>query len=550
MGTYSRMGVGVGLIDASRRVGTYYDWETNNPNYNPEIHSSQNPGFGIHIANHSYNMRVFPFNRPNETGLGDSIFIDDIDNPVTNECQLCREAFLFSLKNGVTNVVSRGNRTNMLISEIGLPKVPTIYDDSWIISVGSSDINGNFIDANELIANGYVSYIGRSVDVIAPGTKSTVYTTKSTHVYSGLPYRNFNGSSAAAPHVSGVASLLLSKYNKPCYSNINLDPADVEYIIQKSATDLGSVNYDDSTGWGLLNAEKALQMIEYPRFQIVHPENTLINIELIKKDTIHFFVNNPLYADFNGPIGQSFIPALKNNYKAVRYAYELTYDFSNYILPSTQLIDAWVRFSQTNSVILTTDTSYYLGYVGNTGQVAQMIDVDTFGVEPYAYITMLDSVNNKIKLKGYYYNFTNKLNDEFNNEIDTINFWYPLNPLINEPSMAFSIYIFDSTLIDRYDFPCDSSNLLLDTNVSLNEININDINIYPNPSDGILNIESFSNILNGKLKLTNLEGRTVYNVEVKNKKEYKLNFDNLPSGVYFIEFQSEKKNIAKKWIKL
>jgi hypothetical protein len=116
--------------------------------------------------------------------------------------------------------------------------------------------------------------------------------------------------------------------------------------------------------------------------------------------------------------------------------------------------------------------------------------------------------------------------------------------------MAFSIYIFDSTLIDRYDFPCDSSNLLLDTNVSLNEININDINIYPNPSDGILNIESFSNILNGKLKLTNLEGRTVYNVEVKNKKEYKLNFDNLPSGVYFIEFQSEKKNIAKKWIKL
>lgn len=549
--TYSRFGVGVGLIDASRRVGTYFDWVNNDdPNLLSELQTPNNPGYGIHIANHSYNLKVYPFTRPNENGIGDTIFIDDMDEPSINECYLCREAFLFSLKNGVTNVVSRGNRTNMLISEIGLPKVPTIYDDSWIISVGSSDINGGFIDSNELTANGYVSYIGRSVDVIAPGTKSTVFTTKSTHFNTGYAYRNFNGTSAAAPHVSGVASLLLSKYNKSCYSNTNLDPADVEYIIQKSATDLGSVNYDDSTGWGLINAEKALQMIEFPKFQIIHPQNNPETINLIEIDTIHLYLNKPLYIEYNGPIGSNFTPEKNKYYKSERYKYELTYDFSNYISNNTKLLDTWVRHSQTNSAILILDTFYTLDYLGFTGQLTSVLHMDTFKIEPYAYISTVDTLNSKITLTGYYYHFIKKMDDIFQNEISTQDYWYPLNPLINRPQMAYSIYIQDSTLISRFDFPCDSSNNLIDPNLGIEKLENFDVNIYPNPSNGEIIIESINGNLDGNLKLFNIEGRTVLHSVLNNDKKYTFNLSNLPSGMYYVEFNSKNINLRKKWVKL
>jgi len=77
-----------------------------------------------------------------------------------------------------------------------------------------------------------------------------------------------------------------------------------------------------------------------------------------------------------------------------------------------------------------------------------------------------------------------------------------------------------------------------------------DVLFYPNPSTGQIKIEALNNPLNGQLKLTNLEGRDIYNVEIINKKDCVLNFENLPSGVYFIEFQSGKNKISKKWIKL
>jgi hypothetical protein len=144
------------------------------------------------------------------------------------------------------------------------------------------------------------------------------------------------------------------------------------------------------------------------------------------------------------------------------------------------------------------------------------------------------------------------MDNQFSNVINNLDFWYPLNPFLNTPNLAFSIYIFDSTLTFRYDFPCDSSNLLVDPTIGIINTFSQEINIYiyPNPSTGQLKIEAFNNPLNGQLKLTNLEGRDIYNVEIINKKDCVLNFENLPSGVYFIEFQSGKNKISKKWIKL
>lgn len=552
VGIFSRLGVGIGLIDASRRVGTYYDWSASGQLGEIDFASNMNPGFGINIANHSYNMKVYPFTRPLGGGsVGDSIFIDDVDAPNSSECYLCREAFLFSLKNGVVNVVARGNRTNPNFPPFGLPKVPTIYDDSWIISVGSSDKNGGYLDSAEAAANGYVSFIGGSVDLIAPGTKSTVYTTKTTHLNNALHYRSFNGSSAAAPHVSGVAALLLSKYNKPCYSNINLDPADVEYILQKSAKEIGNDLYDNYTGWGLLDAKKALDMINYPKLQIVHPIDDPVTISLFEVDTIHFYLNAPIYNDYGGPIGQIFGPQINNNYRAIRYNIELTYDFSNYIAPNTQLLDTWIRYSQTNSGILINDTSYSLGYLGSTGQLTNLLNVDTFKVEPYAYIQNVDTINHLITIRGFYYNFINKMDNVFIDTINSVNYWYPNNPIVIPPKMSYSIYILDSTLDSRYDFPCDSTNQLIDTTLHLNTYNGEHLLLYPNPSNNQLILDGLDETSSGMINVYNMNMQLIFNKNINtNKKTLTLNFSDLPSGIYLIEYKTEKFQIMKKWIKL
>jgi subtilisin family serine protease len=61
----------------------------------------------------------------------------------------------------------------------------------------------------------------------------------------------FNGTSMAAPHVSGVAALLFGQ--RP-----GLTPLQVESILESTATDLGPAGYDPTFGWGLVNATDAL----------------------------------------------------------------------------------------------------------------------------------------------------------------------------------------------------------------------------------------------------------------------------------------------------
>lgn len=96
------------------------------------------------------------------------------------------------------------------------------------------------------------SNYGPQVDVAAPGVH--IYTTDIMNKagYSTGNYEDgFNGTSAATPHVAGVAALVLSVAPQ-------LKAIEVEEIIKNSADDIAPKGFDNYTGHGRVNAFKAV----------------------------------------------------------------------------------------------------------------------------------------------------------------------------------------------------------------------------------------------------------------------------------------------------
>ncbi len=560
--------ISVGIINSSRSVGTYYNWQSVmggvyvDDDGNEYPHFVENmPGYGVHINNHSYAVRVA--DATHEEGAGPKDLAGDTTtfdlNGINQECHLCMEAYLFSLQNGVINVVSRGNGKNYNDNPYDIEKksIPQRFDDSWVINVGASGTNGrrlydtgNTGPVSNAPSEGWYSPLGRNIDLIAPGSLSNVATLRSSTM---LPihsdkYMRFNGTSASAPHVAGVAALMLSYYNKPCYSNQNLDPADVEYILQKSAIDLSPVGYDDSSGWGRLDALKALQMIEYPKYQIIHPQSPPIQIDLIEHDTIHIYLKDPIYADKEGPIGSNFVSDIDKIYKVEKRKYQLTYNFSEYLVPplsssEAQLLDVWLRHSQTNSLRELQDT------------IDSPYSIDTFQIEPDAQIVQLDPINGIITLEGYYYNFLGFYLNHFDytNEILTsiTSVWYPINPNNQTPQMAYSLYLYDSLAVG-IDFPCDSANVLVDDQASLYKIEQeNTLIIYPNPGKSQLTIQSQTGQHIEKVMLLDLSGRIVTEESLSKKSTVRIDTHALETGSYIVTvYLDNGKILTKKWLKL
>jgi subtilisin family serine protease len=158
--------------------------------------------------------------------------------------QSMQDAINTAYANGALIVAAMGN------DNTSTPRYPAAYTNVFAVSA---------TDRTDVLA--YYSNFGDHVDIAAPGGETTILT---DGIYSTLPtynvtlgnspsYGYLQGTSMAAPYVSGLAALIWA--TQPSYTN-----DDVQYVIEISALDLGAVGWDQSFGSGRVDVQAALEL--------------------------------------------------------------------------------------------------------------------------------------------------------------------------------------------------------------------------------------------------------------------------------------------------
>ncbi len=194
-------------------------------------------GYGCHILNNSWGSLAFS--------------------------EAFREAVHVASQNNVVFVAAKGNNNNTA------PHYPSDYEDYQVIAVGATTALDLRVNATNFAGPfQWGSSFGNDLDVMAPGNLNNVFTTG----IGNNTFVTFNGTSAAAPHVAGLAALLLSE-------NPTLHAQDVEGIIEASSNTVRQdvynyINgYNEEMGHGRIDAGRALEMLQNP-WQLQHSTST------------------------------------------------------------------------------------------------------------------------------------------------------------------------------------------------------------------------------------------------------------------------------------
>lgn len=116
---------------------------------------------------------------------------------------------------------------------------------------------------------------------------------------------------------------------------------------------------------------------------------------------------------------------------------------------------------------------------------------------------------------------------------DTTGFHLPATDILGNPRVK-----------DRIDMGAIES--IITNNVEIN--GINELDIYPNPSKGLLNVKSDESLNNKSIEILNINGQIMFKNTI-DKPISQINISDFGQGVYFIKIISEKGIIVKKIIK-
>jgi subtilisin family serine protease len=181
------------------------------------------------------------------------------------------EAIEFAYDSGVVVCCATGN------DNVGNVDYPAAYaSEGWVIACGACNNRDerctSFTNWNPSQGSNY----GTGISVVAPGNDIPTII-NNNNGRSGRSILNFSGTSAAAPHVAGVAALLLSV-------DAQLSPTQVRDIIEQSAEPINdnqngeiagkyyyydfqlsrhpNKGWNEKVGYGLVRADRALDILQ------------------------------------------------------------------------------------------------------------------------------------------------------------------------------------------------------------------------------------------------------------------------------------------------
>lgn len=208
------------------------------------IAAEANNSIGLAGVTGNLDVKIMPIKVLNSEGEGDTISIV--------------KGILYAVDNGADIInLSLGARTkiDLLAEAIDYAKSRGVF---VVTASGNDNENSdNFSPAGD---GGYTvaamdynykkanfSDYGNSVKVAAPGVK----------ILSTVPggYEAWDGTSMAAPVVSGIAAMLKAE-------NPDLTPAQLEDTLDSTATDIMYQGKDQATGYGLANAYEAVKKVK------------------------------------------------------------------------------------------------------------------------------------------------------------------------------------------------------------------------------------------------------------------------------------------------
>lgn len=459
-------------------------------------------------------------------------------------------SYLDLYKSGVTIISARANEGDDRYSTPGT----TLPD--MTICVGALGRDGLYYKPSNTHSQNSSIYssFGKGLDIMAPGARDAVHSTSaSTYEYSpptGGKYHavdftetdNYAAhpmTSGAAPHVSGVAALLVD-YKFDHTNNINtLFPEDIEKLLELGAIDIRAgedesdeINadkpfgtpsdelrplpkdgYDDLTGWGRLDATNVMEHIKKIDYDIIHLDNTdnfedvTVTTQKVATDVLLYMENN-----YKLPNILSYI------YKCDVYEVEVEIDFSNILSNSYSNYSifqlaryteggAWPIHSYTNLLIREhsdlKNRGSFVNYVCKRYTYAERVS--------------MSKVNNTITLKGYVYHLKERGNTASN--LSAYEQWFPFKAAnaSSEVEFGFSVHLVkDGVGIDR-------------------EVKL-DLSVYPNPFSDRVNIELPENRDGLLLTLYDMMGREMYTKEVdQGIVSYSLDLSTLPKGAYTLK---------------